>query len=261
MHGFIKKLIKKNNGHADDNNGSCAVLSDQEDLIAIERRLRVSVNGKELLSLYCTPLMVRELVVGMFMTEGIINGGWCAERMTIEYGDDVMVDIPAEGEVISDGAVITSGCIGGITFPKRLALEKFDDPFKISAADMKNLFRKFQNASELYKQTGCVHSAGLSDGQEIICIAEDIGRHNAVDKIIGYALLENLPFAGKIMLASGRLSSEIVSKCAKWKIPVVASRTSPTSLAVEIAEKSGVTVVGFIRADRFNVYSAPERIC
>lgn len=254
-------MIMKNNGQSGADSSRCAVLSEQEDLIAIERRLRVSVNGKELLSLYCTPVMVRELVVGMFMTESIIDGGWCAERMTIEYGEDVLVDIPAEGEVVSDGAVITSGCIGGITFPKRLKLEKCDDPYRIAADDLKALFKKFQNASELYKQTGCVHSAGLSDGRDILCIAEDIGRHNAVDKIIGYAILENLPFEGKIMLASGRLSSEIVSKCAKWKIPVVASRTSPTSLAVEIAEKNGVTVVGFIRADRFNVYSAPERIC
>ncbi|MFA5354056.1 MAG: formate dehydrogenase accessory sulfurtransferase FdhD, partial [Thermodesulfovibrionales bacterium] len=119
---------------------------------------------------------------------------------------------------------------------------------------------QFQDASELYKVTGCVHSAALSDGKEILCLAEDIGRHNAVDKVIGYALSEGIPFEGKIMLASGRLSSEIVSKCARWGIPVVASRTSPTSLAVEIAEKYGVTVTGFIRAERMNVYTHPERI-
>jgi FdhD protein len=94
----------------------------------------------------------------------------------------------------------------------------------------------------------------------MLCLAEDIGRHNAVDKVIGYALLEDIAFSGKIMLASGRLSSEIVSKCAKWGIPMVASRTSPTSLALEIAEKCGVTVAGFVRADRFNVYTSPERI-
>ncbi|MEW6117163.1 MAG: formate dehydrogenase accessory sulfurtransferase FdhD [Nitrospirota bacterium] len=251
MEGYLKRKIYKNNGT------SC---EEKEDSIAIERRLKVSVNGKEVLSLYCTPLMVRELVVGMFMTEDIIKGGWCAERMTIEYGEDVMVDIPAEGEVTTDGAVITSGCIGGITFPKRLALQKIDDPFRITPAALKEVFRKFQNASELYKMTGCVHSAALSDGNEIYCLAEDIGRHNAVDKIIGYAILETIPFEGKIMLASGRLSSEIVSKCAKWGIPMVASRTSPTSLAVDIAERSGVTVVGFIRADRFNIYTHPQRI-
>lgn len=250
MNGFIKRKIYK---------GTIDSLEEREDLIAIEKRLRVCVNGKEVLSLYCTPLMVRELVVGIFMTEDIIKGSWCVDRMSIEYEEDILVDIPAEGEVSTDGAVITSGCIGGITFPKRLSLQKIDDPFQIRMSTLKELFRRFQNASELYKMTGCVHSAGLSDGKEIICLAEDIGRHNAVDKVIGYAILENITFSGKIMLASGRLSSEIVSKCARWGIPMIASRTSPTSLAVDIAEKSGVTVVGFIRADRMNVYTNPQR--
>ncbi|HSB51846.1 MAG TPA: formate dehydrogenase accessory sulfurtransferase FdhD [Dissulfurispiraceae bacterium] len=252
MEGYIRRKILKNSG---------AGVEERDDLIAVERRLRVKVNGKEILSLYCTPLMIRELVVGMLMTEGLISGGWCTDRMSIEYGDDVVVDVPAEGEVVSaEDAVITSGCIGGITFPKRLSLQRIDDPSTISAEGLKALFRVFQKASELYQLTGCVHSAGLGEGERIICLAEDIGRHNAVDKVIGYALLEDIPFGGKIMLASGRLSSEIVSKCGKWGIPIVASRTSPTSLALEIADKCGVTVVGFVRADRLNVYTSPERI-
>ena len=251
MQGFIKRKIYKNNGNS---------FEEHDDSIALEKRLRIAVNGKEVLSLYCTPLMIRELVVGMFMTEDIIKGEWCAERMAIHYADEVFVDIPAEGEAETDGAVITSGCIGGITFPKRLSLQKLHDSFVISAEKIKAIYRKFQNVSELYKLTGCVHSAALSNGSEILCLAEDIGRHNAVDKVIGYAILENISFEDTIMLASGRLSSEIISKCARWGVPVVASRTSPTSLAVEIAEKSGVTVVGFIRADRLNVYTHPQRI-
>jgi FdhD protein len=226
----------------------------------LERRLRIAVNGREILSLYCTPLMVRELVVGMLMTEDIIKGGWCADRMSIEYAEDIFVDVPAEGKVSIEGAVITSGCIGGITFPKRLSLQQIDDSVTLTANQLMSLFRKFQKASDLYQLTGCVHSASLSDGRDIICLAEDIGRHNAVDKVIGYGILEKIPFKGKIMLASGRLSSEIISKCARWQIPIVASRTSPTSLALEIAEQCGLTVVGFIRGDRFNVYTKTERI-
>lgn len=251
MEGFLKRNIYRNASNS---------LEQRDDLIAIEKRLIISVNGKEVLSLYCTPLMVRELVVGIFMTEDIIKGQWCSERMSIQYGDDILVDIPAEGDISTDGAVITSGCIGGITFPKRLKIQKIEDDFQINISSLKDLFRRFQNASELYKLTGCVHSAALSDGREILCLAEDIGRHNAVDKVIGFSLLEGIPFERKIMLASGRLSSEMVSKCAKWAIPVVASRTAPTSLSLEIAEKSGITVVGFIRADRLNVYTNPQRI-
>jgi FdhD protein len=251
MESTIKRVIVKNSGDA---------FEKAEDNIAIEQRLRILVNGKEILSMYCTPLMIRELVVGMLMSENIINGPWCGEKMSIVYGEDVSVDVLAEGEVSIEDAVITSGCIGGITFPKRAALSKIEDPFTISAEKLKGLFREFQKMSDLHQLTGCIHSAGLCDAESVLCIAEDIGRHNAVDKTVGFAILEKIPFSGKMMLASGRLSSEIVAKCARWGIPVVGSRTSPTSLAVDIADRSGVTVVGFIRGDRFNVYTHPERI-
>ncbi len=231
-----------------------------EDTIALEKRLKICINGLETLSLYCTPLMIRELVVGIVMTEEIIRGSWCPERMSIIYGDEVEVDISAEGEVVKEAGVVTSGCIGGITFPKRRFLKKIEDPYQVHYNKIVELFMVFQKSSELFNLTGCVHSAAISDGNKIICLAEDIGRHNAVDKTIGYMLLENIPFEHKIMLASGRLSSEIVSKCAKWEIPIVASRTAPTSLAVEIAEKTGITLIGFIRSGRMNIYTNRQRI-
>lgn len=251
MDSYIKRIIRKNSGDE---------FEQVEDSIAIEQRLRILVNGKEILSMYCTPLMIRELVVGMLMSENIIKGSWCGEKMSIVYGEDIVVDVPSDSEVSTEGAVITSGCIGGITFPKRAALKKIEDPFTIKAARLKDLFRDFQKMSGLHHLTGCIHTAGLCDSESVVCIAEDIGRHNAVDKVIGYALLEEIPFRGKMVLASGRLSSEIVAKCARWEIPVVGSRTAPTSLALDIADKSGVTVVGFIRGDKLNVYTHFERI-
>jgi FdhD protein len=231
-----------------------------EDLVALEKKVRISVNGKEVLSLYCTPSMVKEFVVGFVMTEGIIRGSWCTERMNIEYGDEIAVDIPAEGDVSMEGKIFTSGCVGGITFERKDMQEPISDPFAVQKDDLRRLFGLFQSRSELYKLTGCIHSAALSDGRDILCFAEDIGRHNAVDKIIGFALIEQIPFAGKIMLASGRISSEISSKCSRWGIPVLATRTAPTNLALEIAEKRGVTIVGFMRGNRFNIYTHPERI-
>jgi FdhD protein len=94
----------------------------------------------------------------------------------------------------------------------------------------------------------------------IIAFAEDIGRHNAIDKLIGYCILENIPLNGKMVLVSGRLSSEMITKCAKWSIPMVVSRTAPTTRALEIAQRTGMTVIGFMRGERFNVYTHPERI-
>jgi FdhD protein len=234
-------------------------LSEVEDTVAEEKRLRISINGQEVLGLYCTPLMVRELVVGLIMTEGIAEG-ICTERMSIVYGDEISVDVPAEGKVRTGGASITSGCVGGITFSKQLTDTAKGEKTSIRRSELTELFRKFHTRSALYELTGCVHSAALSDGEDIICFAEDIGRHNAVDKAIGCSVLEAVDPRGKIMLASGRLSSEIVSKCARWAIPIVASRTAPTALALRIARETGVTVVGFVRGDRMNVYTHAHRV-
>jgi len=230
-----------------------------DDLIAIEKKLRISVNGKNVISLYCTPLMVRELVAGIIHDEGIISGEWCADRMAIEYDDEIKVDVPSSGTLNEGEKTITSGCAGGVSFGREPA-GRVTDSVSFPAEAIKAMFREFQQKSDAYRLTGGVHSAALTDGNKILVFAEDIGRHNAVDKVIGYCLLEGLPFKGMIMLASGRLSSEIVSKCARCAIPVLVSRAAPTSLAIKIGESSGITVVGFVRGDRMNVYTGRQRI-
>jgi FdhD protein len=231
-----------------------------EDLLAVESRLSISVNGQEVMNLYCTPLMIRELSVGLIMTEGIAEG-LCSERMSIMYGEDgVRVEAHAEGKVRTEGGTVTSGCVGGMTFDKKPSSTVKSDPFSTGAADLTGIFSRFQKRSDMYNTTGCIHSAALSDGDDIIVFAEDIGRHNAVDKVIGYSLLEGMDFSGKIMMASGRLSSEIAGKCARWGVPILVSRAAPTSLAVKMAEESGITMVGFLRGKRFNVYTHTQRI-
>jgi FdhD protein len=235
------------------------LFSVTDDLIAVEKKLRISVNGKNVISLYCTPLMVRELVTGIIHNEGIISGEWCADRMAIEYDDEIRVDVPSSGTLHEGEKTITSGCAGGVSFGREAA-GIVTDNVSFAAETIKAMFREFQQKSDAYRLTGGVHSAALTDGNKILVFAEDIGRHNAVDKVIGYCLLENLPFKGMIMLTSGRLSSEIVSKCARCAIPVLVSRSAPTSLAIKIGESSGITVIGFVRGDRMNVYTGRQRI-
>ena len=231
-----------------------------EDHVAIEKKVRISVNGKHALSLYCSPQMIREFVAGVVFNEGLISGGWCAERMAIEYGGEINVDIPADGTISEGEKTVTSGCAGGISLGRKLPDEKIEDSSVFDISDIIRLYREFQIKSEGYRSTGGVHSAALAETGGLIVFTEDIGRHNAVDKVIGYALLEGIGFAGKIMLASGRLSSEIVSKCSRCGIPLIISRAAPTSLSVEIAEKSGLTLIGFARGDRMNVYTGRQRI-
>lgn len=231
-----------------------------EDVVAVEKKVRISVNGQHALSLYCSPQMIREYVVGVVFNEGIISGGWCAERISITYGDEINVDIPASGSISDGEKIITSGCAGGISLNRQLPEEKIADLSVFDLQDVRRLYHEFQKRSEGYRATGGVHSAALADRGSILFFAEDIGRHNAVDKVIGFALLEDIPFPGKIMLASGRLSSEIVLKCSHSGIPVIISRAAPTSLSVTIAEQSGITLIGFARGDRMNIYSGKQRI-
>jgi FdhD protein len=248
MNPYIQRKIIKRQGTS---------FEEREDFIAVEKRLKVSVNGKDFITLYCTPLMIKELIVGLFLTEGIITEIRPGD-IKIEYGEDIRVDISVADA--STEEVITSRCIGGVTLGKKRNVEEVKDDFSLEAGALKSTFDEFQQRSELFRLTGCFHGAALSDGERIVVFAEDIGRHNAVDKVIGYSILENIPFKRKIMLVSCRLSSEIVSKCSRWGIPIVASRAAPTDLAVRIAETSAITLVGFVRGDRMNIYANPQRI-
>lgn len=253
MEGSLKRKIKRLK-----ESGAEELL----DRVAVEKRLNISVNGRHLLSLHATPTMIKELVTGFLLTEGVVKV-LCHERMSIVYGEEIDVDVPAEGKIADAKGTLTSGCAGGLTYLKD-NIDTVPEGFSIGAEALRALFRQFQQRSKLYLETGCVHSAALSDGREMLYFAEDIGRHNAADKVIGASLMDAPAVKGKpmpnLMLASGRLSSEMVSKCARWGIPVLASRAAPTDRAIDIAEKAGITVIGFLRGDRMNIYTHPARI-
>jgi FdhD protein len=248
MYPYIKRKVIKRQG----------VSSEEiEDSIAVEKRLKVTINGKDFITLYCTPLMVKELITGLFLTEGIFTK--IPLEMSIVYGKEIIVDITSAGD-FSKEDITTSRHVAGITLEKKRNLEKVRDDFSIGAEALWNVFEEFQNRSELFRLTGCFHIAALSDGERILAFAEDIGRHNAVDKVTGYSILNDISFKKKLMLVSCRLSSEIISKCSRWNIPIVASRAAPTNLAIEIAETSGITLIGFVRGERMNIYTNPQRI-
>ncbi|MEO5356076.1 MAG: formate dehydrogenase accessory sulfurtransferase FdhD [Nitrospirae bacterium YQR-1] len=251
MEVYAKREIFRVNGK------TCEPIIDP---IAIEKKLVLRINATEVLAMYCSPLMVKELVVGFIMTEGVIRGSWCVDKMRINHREDIEVDIEADGEVVLEGKAVTSGCIGGVTTKKVFGDKLNTENFSIDGEHVKRLFNEFQSRSTSYNLTGCIHSAAISDGLEILVMTEDIGRHNAVDKAIGHCIINDIALDDKLMLLSGRLSSEIATKCGKWFIPVVASRTAPTLLSVEIADRLGITMVGFIRGNRFNIYTHPQRI-
>lgn len=249
MEPYIKRKIFLRQG---------TTYNETEDYVASEKRLNISANGKFIMSLLCTPFMIPELVNGFFLTERISETNILPGEMTIDYNEEITVEINKAGLALSK--IITTRCLGGFAFSKDTPFEKIHDMFSISSDDIEKLFEKFQKKSELFRLTGCFHSAALSDGEKILAFAEDIGRHNAVDKVMGSAVLQDITSVAKILLVSCRLSSEIVSKGSRWKIPVIASRAAPTDMAVRIAEECGITLVGFARGNRFNVYTNAHRL-
>jgi FdhD protein len=131
---------------------------------------------------------------------------------------------------------------------------------RVSSEEIQALLKKFRSISELFMQTGGVHSAALADQERIHLFAEDIGRHNAVDKIIGKAFLAGIPVADKILLSSGRISGEIMTKVIRNRIPIMISRTAPTCMSITYAEDHGITLIGFARGNRMNIYTHPQRV-
>ncbi len=131
---------------------------------------------------------------------------------------------------------------------------------KVTASDVRNLAEELEGRSQLFRKTGGVHSAALAVDGKILLFHEDVGRHNTLDKIMGQCFLEEIPLEDKLIVFSGRISSEVLLKTAKMGISVIISRSAPTDLALDLAEDLGITVVGFARGKQFNVYTHPERV-
>ena len=250
MNPYIKRRIVKYHG---------ASRTETEDSVAVEKKLRVFINGSEFLTLHCTPTMLPELLNGLLLTEGILSDKISVGDITQENDNEISVKISVPKESLTEKIGI-SRYLGGLAYKQENVFQMISDDFSLGHEDLRNMFSQFQQKSGLFRETGCFHSAALSDGKDILVFAEDIGRHNTVDKAIGYAILNDIPFRGKIMLVSCRISSEIISKCACRQIPMIASRAAPTHLAIEIAEKSGMTLIGFARGESFNIYSNPQRV-
>lgn len=235
-------------------------LESFDDNVAVESKVRIFVNGSETVTLSATPTNLRELVTGFLTTEEILKGDWCPEKIILEVNQkDIIANVELEGFISIESLTVNSGCLGAISFSKETKT-RVNDSTSVAPSTILKLFREFQKRSTLYRETGCIHSAAVADREKILFTAEDVGRHNAVDKVVGWIALNRVSAAGKILLISGRISSDMVSKALKIKIPIILSRSAPTSLAIELAERAGITLVGFVRGERFNVYTNPERI-
>lgn len=238
-----------------------------KDLVTREIPLTIILNNRELVTLLCWPTDLKYLAIGFLASEGLVNGRDEIEKVTIDDKRGLVRVETEEDKVFADELIfkrfITSGCGKGASFYSAADVQgqrKIESQMRISAPEILALVKELQNRSKVYKTTGGVHSAGLCDSTSILVFAEDIGRHNAIDKIFGQSLLEGIPTEDRAIITSGRISSEILLKVAKRNIPVIISKSAPTDLGVRLADQLGITLIGFVRGKRMNVYSHEWRI-
>jgi FdhD protein len=224
-----------------------------------EMELTVYVNQRELVTILCTPTKLNCLVVGFLYAEGIISSMGDVLSMRVcedETLADVMLSNP-EYE-LPTLRTLTSGCGGGATF--KTQGERVDSDLFVTPTEVLSLMKQLQERMDLYRLSGGVHTSVLSDTKNLLVLAEDIGRHNTLDKIQGECLLRGLSTRDRLLLSTGRVSSEMLLKAAKMQAPVVVSRHTPTGSAVSLARDLGITLVGHVRGGRLWVYSHPERL-
>jgi FdhD protein len=237
------------------------------DEVAAELPVRLVVNGEPLVTLLCTPTELEELAIGFLLSEGLLRDPSEVKKLAVsDNGPSVEIELsglPTDWEKQFQKRTISSGCGKGITFTNfdRTKDRKLEvkGPF-VTIARIRELLAVFRNISSLYLETGGVHSAALSDGKELLFFSEDVGRHNAVDKLIGKAFRKGVSIENKILFTSGRVTSEIVTKAGRNRLPVLISRAAPSCMAISYAEDMGITLVGFARGDRMNIYTRPDRI-
>ncbi len=229
----------------------------------VETPVSLTVNAQVWLTFMCTPVDLEAMAVGFLYNEGIIESMNEVEEVRVcEHGDNVDVWLNRNVEQPTSWRR-TSGCTGGVTAVDALArvdISFNDDRPRVPPEAISHLLEQFFEAQVLYRQTGGVHSSALCDGERIVVAADDIGRHNTLDKISGLCLMNGLAPETRILITTGRISSEMLQKAARMNSPILISRTSPSSLSIEMAERYGITLIGYARTHRFNVYSNAQRI-
>ncbi|ANS75370.1 sufurtransferase FdhD [Paenibacillus yonginensis] len=240
-----------------------------EDQVVTEYPVTIKINKEEFATMVCTPEYVEDMVVGFLASEGVIKAYSDIDELWFQEREGY-VHIKTEKlnefyQHFHSKRYITS-CCGksrqGFYFMNdaKMAKPAAGANVHLSYEDCFRLMELMQTSAETFQQTGGVHNAALCDKNGMILSRMDIGRHNALDKIYGYCLKNNISLNDKVIVFSGRISSEILLKVSKIGCAVVLSKSAPTELALQLAEDLGITTVGFIRGNSFNVYTHPERI-
>ena len=233
-----------------------------ENEVIEEGFVSIFVNGEELATVMCSPREQDRLALGFLCNEGIITSLDDVRAVHVcPSGACVDVWLTRSDFVRPNRLILTSGCGGGVTFDDLTkTVEPLQSSITIAPQKLAGLLIEMQQHATLYARSRGVHTSALSDGEIIIVLAEDVGRHNTIDKLRGACLIEQIDPRDKILLCTGRVSSEMINKAARMGCPIVASRTSPTSMSVQLAREWNITLAGYVRRDQMKVYAHSERM-
>lgn len=258
-----------------------------EGAVINETKWRLYVNRRHLVSFMCTPIGLHELALGFLQGEDLIDGLADIISLKVYQGEHLvywyMPELGMNGVLTmqvceeSVGAIdvrlthplpddlppetLTSGCGGGVTFRDlKQAGQPLASSLRASPAQLMDLVRQLNDSAALYRDVRGVHTSALADPTRLLVVREDVGRHNTLDKIRGAALLAGLSTRDRILVTTGRVSSEMMTKAVRMGAPIVVSRTSPTALSVRLADAWGITLVGYARGRRLSAYTHPQRL-
>ncbi|MDD3921285.1 MAG: formate dehydrogenase accessory sulfurtransferase FdhD [Eubacteriales bacterium] len=245
------------------------VVTQKDDVVVTENLLTITVDGIPFTRLICSPLQTTELAIGNLFAEGVIARYEDIASIEADGVAEVRVTLASDAKQ-NDAAlaraprVVTTGC----GTPKSIAYDNMDHrnleplPFtgQVQWQDIITGMQAFQEAGALFSETGGAHACALSTGKDLLCFCEDIGRHNALDKTFGTALQRGIPFQDKMLFTTGRVPSDMVIKAVHTGIPIVVSRSAPTDKSIALAQQYHITLCGFVRQERMNVYACSQRI-
>ena len=236
-----------------------------EDTVVTEFHLTIVLNNRELVTLLCSPAKLDFLTIGFLYSEGLINSKDIIKDIVLDPERGVInvttkEPVKSPEDILSRRIIASSGGKGASSLSAIHPQSRIDSQIHISPPEVLNLIQEFVHHSELFAATGGVHGAALCDTKAILVFSEDIGRHNAIDKVFGECIVKDIGIHDRLLITSGRVSSEILLKVAKRNIPILISKSAPTNLGVKLANDSGITLIGFVREKRMNVYTHTWRL-
>lgn len=240
-------------------------LESGETEVVQEFPLKLIVNHREVATLICSPHDLRFLAAGFLRLQGFVQT--VEDFLMLSVCNDFgIANVGIRGDVPEKlQPVLTSGCGAGISFTlnkpaQDLSKQCGPSPRNYRPSEIFGMMEQLARLAENYKNHGGIHSAAVGNGTSILLYAEDLGRHNTLDRIAGEALLKGIDLSGTMLVTSGRVSTELAAKAAMLGISMIASRTSPTNMAVKMCEEAGIVLIGYVRGGRFTIYTCPERI-